>query len=208
MKDIIFLGNGYYNHIDKNKEIWVCNDWYTYHDVRPSRIYQVHTLNIGEFKESPYRFKEWKKRYQEANVEIVCLMDLGFEKQRITKPDVERYGLEFYSSSYAYMAQDAIDEKVRSVDFYGITMEFQNEFLYQVPGILKNIDAMRKAGIKVSAMCEPYWRKKLPTVDWSTVHSCKVPYGSEGFSTGVKDACYNPNNKMDCPEIKIVVNNG
>ena len=188
------------------RETYVINDWYTFHGwfPCPQRIYQIHTTYIGEFKESPHRFKDWRKWYASSGAEIVVQKDLGFKRQRIVTPNVEIYGVPFFSSPIGYMAQDCIAEGVDTVELQGIAYD-SPVYKYQVCGVLTNIDAMRKAGIKVIAQREDEWRGSVTTVDWKNAHALKVPYGGEGFGIGVKNACYNPNDKQPCPEIKIVI---
>lgn len=189
MRKVKFFGFGTskYNS-DITGEVWTLNDYYNFpveekgtgvlKHVKPTRIYQIHE-NIEKVEFKHERMKNWKERYNESGAEIVTMVDLGLKNQRIfdLKSGIEQFGKEFFASSFSYMFTDAINENVDVIELIGIDLEAQEEYLYQLPGTIKNIEKARKSGIKVIAPNEERYKKTFISVDWSNIHSSPEPYG-------------------------------
>jgi len=178
MREVTFLG--LYNKDVKNLsgEIWTLNDWFrVFPKLNPARVYQIHWEFSGEHPTDPGRFKDWRRHYEDSGAEIVVTSDLGFSRQRFFDTDraLKEWPAADFQSTMSCMLLDAIWEGVDVVNFEGIAL-LGDEYTYQVPALLRNIDATRAAGVRVNAPREQIWRDSISTVDWSNIHEIAKPY--------------------------------
>ena len=150
-------------------EVWTLNDWYSFHpDMQPVRIYNPHDWRTKP--ESGRAVGDWRSRYEESGAEIVSVFPLGLPRERRFDLlcGVRQFGKSFFRSTLAYMFAEAIWEGVEEVELYGIKLDTAGEYSYQVPSVLRNIEAARNAGIKVIAPYEFMWRE-IKRVDWAAI---------------------------------------
>ena len=157
-------------------EVWTLNDWYRVYDgVSPDRVYQIH----GNFQGGnlPGRYDNWRAEYEESGAGIVSMCSLGFRRELLFDKEraLKEFGKEFFVSSLSYMFADAIWSGVAEIYLEGVDL-IAGEFLRQVPGTLRNIEAARAAGIIVHAKNETEWRYKLATIPWNKIQDFDKPY--------------------------------
>ncbi len=165
------------NNIRNSDELWTLNDFYRVYPQykSPQRVYQIH----GNFDPTalPGRYENWRAEYAKSQSEIVTINDMGFCNQRIFDKEraVSDFGKEFFVSTMSYMFADAIWQGVTEIFLEGINL-IAGEFLKQVPGTIRNIEAARDHGIIVHAPKEDEWRTKLQKINWSNVRDFETPY--------------------------------
>jgi len=161
-------------------ELWTLNDWYTFYDVKPHAVFNPCDETFTGHQDSR-RFVDWVKRYNESGAKIVTLGKVyGINNQHLFSwaRGVKEFGEDFFTSTLSYMFAQAIWEGYEVINIYGVRMEAESEYAYQLPGIMRAINECTQRGIQVNCRFIPEWIDKMTskTVDWANMKGGKVPY--------------------------------
>jgi hypothetical protein len=167
MSKVWFLGLGAETPADvlaarlEGQRVWTINDWYRFYPWLRGheRVYNVHEVP-NEHPDGSGRFERWRWFYEASGAEIVTVDDHGFKRQRIIDSDglLKEFGAFFFGSSLGFMFAEAIREGVKVIEMEGIQLRAGQEYAYQIPSVLHNIDVARGLGIDVRTPHEPRWR--------------------------------------------------
>lgn len=170
MSKVWFLGMGAETPEDvlaerlAGRRVWALNDWYTVYPwlKSPERVYNVHE-EPNEHPDGSGRFVDWRRVYVESGAEIVTVDDHGLPNQRRLDMRflIGAFGVGFFGSSLGFMFADAIMEGIAVVEMEGFPIRSGCEHTYQIPSVIENIEAARKAGIEVRTPHYGRWVKEM-----------------------------------------------
>ncbi len=168
--------------LKSNGEIWTINDWYRSYPwlKNPDRVYNIHPQESMD-DVPQYRFVNWKKEYKEAisrGVKIITPFQydnsLNTELMPIEKLE-ETFPAYMLQCSISIMMGIAILEMCDKIILRGVHLR-EEEYKYQVDGILRMAEYARERGIEVEMEHEEDWLKnRIVAFDWSKVIEL-VPY--------------------------------
>jgi hypothetical protein len=194
MRKVKFFGFGNSKlNADITGEIWTLNDWYNFpveylttgkqEIAKPARVYQIHSNFTGHTIDKT-RFKDWKQKYNSSGADIIVVDDLGLKNQIFfdLESAKKKFRPEFFSSTFAYMFIDAVEQGIEHIELIGVDLTQQSEYEAQGKGLLLNIDYARENGIIVNAPREHIWR----AVDWSKCESISHYAWKESSKTNIK----------------------
>lgn len=172
-------------------EIWTINDWYRPYPwlKYPDRVYNLHPQE-SMTDVPPYRFVNWKQEYKEAisrNVEIITPFqyDTGLNTKLLPIRQLEEtFPVTQLQCSIAILMGVAILEGVDKIVLKGVYLR-DEEYKYQVEGILQMAEYARCRGIEVEMPYEKKWQKNRALVfDWSSVGNALVSYWMRRSNAG------------------------
>lgn len=163
-------------------EIWTINDWYRPYPwlKNPDRVYNIHPQE--SMNDVPqYRFVNWKQEYKEAisrGVKIITPSkyddNLNTELMPLEKLE-ETFPIYMLQCSISIMMGIAILEMRNKIILRGVHLR-EDEYRYQVDGILRMAEYARERGIEIEMEHEEAWLKnRIVAVDWSKIIGL-VPY--------------------------------
>ena len=143
---------------DKDWEIWVCNragltqkPW--------DRLFEIHTHWDYESPEARGDYLD-KLAKIKGPQQVISVVPIPGAEQTETKSGVatlvidrdalfKKYGVVWFSSSFAFMIGHALELGVEEIGLWGIDMESREEYLTQFYGVLHFIGVAKALGIKV-----------------------------------------------------------
>ena len=162
-------------------EVWTLNDWYTFYDLKPHKVFNPCKASFNGHPTDSRRFIDWKEKYNESGAEIVTIdMIDGIDNCRQFDWDrgVKEFGEDFFTSTMSYMFAQAIWDDYEQINIYGVRLEGKGEYLHQLPGVMDAINKCTARGIKVNCeyMNEWIWRMTNIKIDWANIKGGKAPY--------------------------------
>lgn len=164
-------------------EIWTINDWYRPYPwlKNPDRVYNIHQQESMAGVPN-YRFVNWEQEYKEAiarGVEIITPFQYsdGLNTKLLPIKELEdTFPVHQLQCSISIMMGVAILERVDKIIFRGIYLR-EEEYKYQIDGILLMAEYARCRGIEVEMPYEDKWIKERGTAfKWESVQNGIVPY--------------------------------
>lgn len=158
-------------------DIWVCSPGNMTGIPRITRWFEIHaSMSWPENQQYGPNYVEWMKKQPFP----VYMQSKEWVPNAIVYPKdemVQKFGGDFFTSSFSWMMALAIHEGASEIALYGIDMASREEYIQQRPGFYFFRREARKLGIKVSAPHEsdimtspplygfsesrPYYRKLL-----------------------------------------------
>jgi AraC-like DNA-binding protein len=160
---------------DRVDEVWTLNDFYlVYPDWRFDRVFQIHASEPVSMTANRW-LGEWRHEYNSRKLLTVTSRWLdGVDRQDVRNFDnaASEKGGGYYSSSFAYMLDVAMDCGFDSVEMFGMRMRGD--------GWRKLERAMQLCNIKECGMVvrNPHmaeWEHTTPDLDWRKFRHWK-PY--------------------------------
>jgi len=172
-------------------EVWTINDWYRPYPwlKHPDRVYNLHPQE-SMTDVPPYRFVNWKQEYKEAisrGVKIITPFryDAGLNTNLLPIYQLEEtFSVTQLQCSIAILMGVAILKGVDKIILKGVYLR-EEEYKYQVEGILQMAEYARCRGIEVEMPYEKKWQEKRSLVfDWASVGNGLVPYWMRRSNVG------------------------
>ncbi|HBC89563.1 MAG TPA: hypothetical protein DCZ94_21710 [Lentisphaeria bacterium] len=176
----------------KDHAIWTMNDFYVFFpelvQLGPDRVFQIHKKTRDDYTEAEFAkdchngrwlimpgIGNWRAVYEKSGAQIVTRRRLGFTNELILPMDeyIKTFGERFFCATFSYMFALSIQEaQFKEITLKGLRLDWSLEYALQMPGMLRNIDAARQAGITVNAPNEPLWREQIKpmTEDWKGIY--------------------------------------
>lgn len=142
---------------DKDCEIWVCNRAGL--EQKPwDRLFEIHTHWDYESTDARASYLDRLGKIK-SHQQVISVVPIPGMEQTKTKSGVanlvidrdalfKKYGVIWFSSSFAYMAGHALELGVEEIGFWGIDMESREEYLTQFYGVLHFLWLAKALGIK------------------------------------------------------------
>ncbi len=150
MRKIVIIGTGLGTSRaplnDPNSENWgLTGLWNVKGNYK--RIYEIHSAKALTDEKIAADKGEWMK---EHITHIHPTLKASFPSAEVVdfEGHIKKYG-KYFTSSFAWMLADAIEEKPDCIEIYGITLSSDGEYAHQKPGASYLIGWARAVGIKV-----------------------------------------------------------
>lgn len=132
---------------DTSKEIWGITGLWNI-EGNYSRIYEVHSAKCLTEEKIPADKGEWMANHV---THIHPTLKASFPNAKVIdfEKHMEKHG-RYFTSSFSWMLAEAIEEKVDSIDIFGITLSGNGEYSHQKPAASYLIGWARALGIKIT----------------------------------------------------------